>query len=77
MSNSEVTLTSEYHLILTSINDGNKKDENSYALTALLFTPNDVATRIWQDIEEVRDVYNTVIQICLRGKYKITQPKMQ
>ena len=68
MSTNELTLTRELHKILNFINVGNKKIENGYAFTALLLTLNDHATRIRQAIEEVRDVYNTVIHVDLHWR---------
>jgi len=68
VSTNELTLIRELHKILKFINVGNKKIENRYALTAILLTLNDHATRICQAIEEVRGAYNTVIQVCLRWR---------
>jgi hypothetical protein len=58
MSTNELTLTRELHKIQKFVNVGNKKIENRYALTALLLALNDHVTRIWQAIEEVRDVHS-------------------
>jgi hypothetical protein len=77
VSTNELTLTRELHNILKFINVGNKKIENRYALTALLLTLNDHAMRIHQAIEEVRDVYNTVIQVCLCWRNGIIHPLIQ
>jgi hypothetical protein len=78
VSTNELTLTKELHKILNFVNVENKnkkkKNENRYALTALLLALNDHATRIRQAIEEVRDAYNTVIQVCLNSKNGIVQP---
>jgi hypothetical protein len=75
VSTNELTLTSELHRILNFINVGNKT-ENRYALTALLLTMNDHATRVRQAIEEVGDLYNTVIQVCLHWRNGIIQPQV-
>jgi hypothetical protein len=76
VSTNELTLTRELHRILNFINVGNKKIENNYASNVLLLTLNDHATRIRQAIEEVRDVYNTVLQVCLHWRNGIIQPQV-
>jgi hypothetical protein len=76
VSTNELILTRELHKILNLINVRNKKIENRYALTALLLTLNEHATRIRQAIEEIRDVYNTVIQVCLHCRNGIIQPQV-
>jgi hypothetical protein len=76
VSTNELTLTKDLNKILNFVNVENKKTENRYALTALLLALNDHATRIRQAIEEVRDVYNTVIQVCLNSKNGIVQPQV-
>lgn len=68
VSTSELTLTKGLHEILKLINDGKRKIENRYALTALLLTLNDHATRVREVIEEVRYVYDAVIQVCLHWR---------
>jgi hypothetical protein len=55
---------------------GNKENEYRYALGALLLTLIDHATGIQQAIEEVRDVYNAVIQVCLHWRNGIIQPQV-
>jgi hypothetical protein len=64
VSATELALTSELHKIPNFINAANKKNENKYALTALLLTLNDHAKRIRQAIGEVKDVCSTIIQVC-------------
>ena len=76
VSTNELTLTRELHKILKFINVGNKKIENRYVLLSLLLTLNNHATRICQAIEEVRDVYNTVIQVCLHWRNGIIHPQI-
>lgn len=76
VSVNELTLTRELQQVLKFINVRNKKIENRYAITALLLTLNDHAMRIRQAIEEVRDVYNIVIQVYLHGKNEIIQPQV-
>ena len=76
MSTIELTLTRELHQVVKFIIVGNKKIWNGYALTALLLTFSDHATVIQKAIEEVRDVYNTVIQVCLRLRNGIIQPQV-
>jgi len=72
----ELTLTRELHKILKFINAGNKKIENRYAHIASLVTLNDNSVRIHQAIEEVTDVYNTVIEVCLRWRNGIIHPQI-
>jgi hypothetical protein len=76
VSTNEWTLTRELHQIMKFINVGNKKIENRYALTALLLTLNDNATRIRQATVDGRVVYNTVIQVCLHWRNGIIQPQV-
>ena len=71
-----MTSTRELHKIIKFINVGNKKIENKYTLIALSLTWIDHAARIWQAIEEVRYVYNTVIQVCLHWSNGIIQPQV-
>ena len=75
VSASELALTSELHKILNFINVGNRRIENKYALTALLLTLNDHATRIRQAIGEVKDVYNMIIQVCSHWRNGIIHPQ--
>jgi hypothetical protein len=74
VSTHELILAKELDKILNFVNVGNKKIESKYALTALLLALNDHATRILQATEEVKDVYNTVIQVCLHWRSGIVQP---
>jgi hypothetical protein len=76
VSTHELILTKELYKILHYVNDGNKKVENKYALTAFLLALNDHAMRIQQAIVEVKDVYNTLIQVCLHWKNGIVQPQV-
>jgi hypothetical protein len=76
VSTNELVLTSELHKILNFINAGNKKIENKYAFTALLLTLTDDATRIREAIAEVKDVYDTVIQVCLHWRNGIIHPQV-
>jgi hypothetical protein len=76
VSTNELTLTEELHKILNFVNVGNKKIEIRYTFTALLLALNDHAMRIWQAVEEVRDVYNTVREVCLHWRNGIIQPQV-
>jgi hypothetical protein len=76
VSTHELILTKELHKILNFVNVGNKKIKNKYALTALILALNDHATRIRQAIEEVKDVYSIVLQVCLHGRNGIVQPQV-
>jgi hypothetical protein len=76
LSTHKLILTKELYKILNFVNDGNKKVENKYALTALLLALHDHAMRIRQAIGEVKNVYNTVIQVCLHWKNGIVQPQV-
>jgi len=76
VSTNELTLTKELHKILNFLNVGNKKIENRYTFTALLLALKDHAMRIRQAIEEGKDVYNTVIQVCLYWRNGIIQPQV-
>lgn len=68
MSANELTLTRQLHESLKFINVRNKKTEDECALTALLLTVNEHATRIRQAVREVRDLYTTVIQVFLNQR---------
>jgi hypothetical protein len=75
VSHNELTLAGELQEILEFMNVRNKKIEIRYALIALLLTLNDHVMRIRQAVE-VRDVYDTVIQVYLHGKSEIMQPQV-
>jgi pyruvate-formate lyase-activating enzyme len=74
VSTYELALTKTLYKILNFVNVVNKKLENIYARTPLLSALNDHATRIRQAIEEVRDVYNTVTQVCIQWRNEFVQP---
>jgi len=76
VSTHELILTKELHKILNFVNVGNKNIENKYALSTLLLALNDHAARILQAIEEVKDVYNAVIQACLHWRNGIVRPQV-
>jgi len=76
VSATELALMSELHKILNFINVGNRRIVNKYALTSLLLTLNDHATRIRQAIGEVRDVYNAIIQVCSHWRNGIIHPQV-
>jgi len=71
VSATELALTNELHKIINFINV-----ENKYALTAFLLKLNDHATRIRQAIGEVKDVYNTIIQVCSHWRNGIIHPQV-
>ena len=75
-STNELTLTRKIHKILNFINVGSKKIEIKYATIPLLLTLNNHFMRIWQAIKEVRDVYNTVIKVCLHWRNGIMHPQL-
>jgi hypothetical protein len=62
--------------MLTFMNARNRKIENKDALTALLMTSNNHATRIQQAIREDNYVYTTVIEVCLNQKSGLVQPQV-
>jgi hypothetical protein len=68
----EMLLTKELRKILNSVNVGNKKIESKYAFTALYLALNSHAMRLRRTIGEVKDVYDTIIQICLHWKMGCT-----
>jgi len=72
----EMLLTKELRKILNSVNVGNKKIEGKYASTAVYLAVNSHAMRLHQAIGEVKDVYDTIIQICLHWKNGIVQPRV-
>jgi hypothetical protein len=76
VSTNELALTKELHRILHFINVGNNKIENRYAFTSLFLALNGHAMRIRQAIEEVKDVYNMIIQVCLHWRNGIVQPQV-
>ena len=76
VSTNELALTKELHKILNFINVGNHKIANRYAFTTLLFALNDHAMRVRQAIEEVKDAYNIIIEVCLHWRNEIIQPQM-
>ena len=76
VSTNELALTKELHKILNFINVGNNKIENRNAFTTLLLALNDRAMRIRQVIEEVKDVYNMIIQVCLHWRNGIMKPQV-
>jgi hypothetical protein len=72
----EMLLTKELLIIMKSVNVGNKKIETKYALTALCLVLNSHAIRLRQAVGEVKDVYDTIIQICLHWKNGIVHPQV-
>jgi len=72
----EMLLTKELRKILNSVNVGNKKIEGKYASTAFYLAVNSHAMRLRQAIGEVKDVYDTIIQICLHWKNGIVHPQV-
>jgi len=76
VSATELALTRELHKIINFINVGNRRIENKYALAALLSTLNDHDTRTRQAIGEVRDVYDTIIQVCSHWRNGIIHPQV-
>jgi hypothetical protein len=71
----EMLLTKELRKILNSVNVGNKKIESKYVFTALYLVLNSHAMRLRQAVGEVKDVYDTIIQICLHWKNGIVHPQ--
>jgi hypothetical protein len=69
-------LTEKLRKILNSVNVGNKKIESKYAFTALYLALNSHAMRLRQAVGEVKDVYGTIIQICLHWKNGIVHPQV-
>jgi hypothetical protein len=72
----EGIVTGELYKLQQFVNEGNRKVENRHALSAFLFVLNDHAMRVRQAIEEVKDVYNTVMQACLQWKNGIVNPQV-
>jgi hypothetical protein len=72
----ELALAKELHKIQNFITVGNNKIENRYAFTTLLLALNDHAMRIRQAIEEIKDVYNMIIQVCPLWGNGIVQPQV-
>jgi len=72
----EMLLPKELRTILNSLNVGNKKTEDTYASTALYLAVNSHAMRLHQAIGEVKNVYDTIILICLHWKNGIVHPQV-
>ena len=76
VSTNELALMKELHEILNFVNIGNKKIESKYAFTTLSLALNDHATQIRQAVDTVRDVYDTVLQVCLHWRNGVIQPQV-
>ena len=68
----EMLLTKELRKILDSVNVRNKKIEGKYASTALYLAVNSHAMRLRQAIGEVKDVYDTIIDMLTLEKWDCT-----
>lgn len=76
VSTHELSLTKDLSKILKYVKEGNKKIKDKYAFTAFMLALNEHTVRIRQAMQEVKELYDTMMQVCLNWKSGVVHPQV-